>query len=398
MAGTQIGSFTNFPQGFANGLSIRGMPLLQMQPGQTFFVGNGPVLNPNQKAGSDGNRGTFLDPFSTLNYAINTACVQGRGDIVFVLPGHKEDVPDATTLVMGCAGVAVIGLGAGSLRPQLSLTTASTATVPVRSSNMGIQNVLFLGNVADITTCFTAARASSANSTISTTTLTTVGAVTGTFYPGMSLMGTNVKAGTIILSQLTGVTGGIGTYQVNISQTVTATTITGGPHDFCMDNCEFRDLTATLNIATVFSDSGTTNSVSGLTMNACKISSLGALGTTTAIILTASHDRVSITNNFGNWGIVNDTAAMLATGANSITNFQFGGNRLYRPNTSSTGGSFISTSGGSFTGHCYDNYMYQLDATAGIWIPTGTGLAFSNNFSPITGAADKSGLINPAAV
>jgi hypothetical protein len=43
--------------------------------------------------------------------------------------------------------------------------------------------------------------------------------------------------------------------------------------------------------------------------------------------------------------------------------------------------------------------MYQVDASSGIWIATGhgTALAFSNNFSPITGAADKSGLINPAA-
>jgi hypothetical protein len=44
--------------------------------------------------------------------------------------------------------------------------------------------------------------------------------------------------------------------------------------------------------------------------------------------------------------------------------------------------------------------MYQLDNTAGIWIATGTGGAFgfSNNYSPITGAVDKSALINPAAV
>ena len=103
-------------------------------------------------------------------------------------------------------------------------------------------------------------------------------------------------------------------------------------------------------------------------------------------------------NNYGNWAAVNDTPAMLAGGANNLTNFEFGENVLYRPNTSSNGGSFIASSSTACTGHCYDNYLYQLDATAGIWIPTGTKLGFSQNFSPITGAADKSGLVNPAAV
>jgi hypothetical protein len=88
---------------------------------------------------------------------------------------------------------------------------------------------------------------------------------------------------------------------------------------------------------------------------------------------------------------------MVAAGANSQTNFEFGRNVLNKPNLNSTTGSFISTSATAWTGHCYDNYMWQLDGSAGIWIDTGTKLAFSNNFSPITGAADKSGLINPAA-
>ena len=57
--GTNLGASTNFPQGFAYGLSVRGMPLLQMQPGQVFFVGNSMILNPNQRAGSDSNRGTL---------------------------------------------------------------------------------------------------------------------------------------------------------------------------------------------------------------------------------------------------------------------------------------------------------------------------------------------------
>jgi len=96
--------------------------------------------------------------------------------------------------------------------------------------------------------------------------------------------------------------------------------------------------------------------------------------------------------------VLNDTAAMLATAATSITNFEFARNSINRPNTSTTSGLAISTSGTAWTGQCYDNRIWGLDATAQIWIDTGTKLAFNQNFCPITGAADKSGLINPAAV
>jgi hypothetical protein len=55
-------------------------------------------------------------------------------------------------------------------------------------------------------------------------TVTAVGS--GTVVPGGILSGTGVQANTQIIAQLTGTTGGIGTYSVNIPQTVASTTIT----------------------------------------------------------------------------------------------------------------------------------------------------------------------------
>ncbi len=69
-----------------------------------------------------------------------------------------------------------------------------------------------------------------------------------------------------------------------------------------------------------------------------------------------------------------------------------------RPNTSTTLPVGVSAVGTAWTGHCYDNYFWSLNSGTGIWISTGTKLGFTNNYSPITGAADKSALINPAAV
>lgn len=323
-------TITNFPNGFANGLSVRGMPLLQMQPGQVFWLNNSTVLKPGQHAGSDNSRGTYLDPFATLAHALSMTTAS-RGDIIFVGPGHAETISSATVASLNVAGVAIVGLGMGSLRPTFTYTTATTANIPVTAANVSIQNCLFVANFAAIASFFTA---------------------TGTTTP----------------------------------------------KDFCIDMCEFRDTSSSLNALTVVTGNATANSMDGLTFTRNRISSRGTTAATTAIVLAAAADRVTIKGNYGNYAILNDTACLLATGAANVTNLDLGGNVFYKPNTSSTGGSFVSTSGTAWTGQAYDNYFYQLDATAGIWIATGTGIGFSQNFSPITGAADKSGLINPAAV
>ena len=145
---------TNFPQGFANGLSIRNMPLLQMQPGQIFWVGNSTVLRPDQRAGSDGNRGTSLDPFATLDFAVSQ-CLAGRGDAIFVMPGHAETFSAASALALDVAGVAVIGLGSGSLRPTFTCDTVNTTPIVVSADNVSVQNCLFIANFLSIAACFT---------------------------------------------------------------------------------------------------------------------------------------------------------------------------------------------------------------------------------------------------
>jgi len=62
---------------------------------------------------------------------------------------------------------------------------------------------------------------------IATTTMTVTAITSGPIYPGMTITGTGVTAGTRIVSQTTGTDGSTGTYVVSISQTVASTTITG---------------------------------------------------------------------------------------------------------------------------------------------------------------------------
>ena len=389
--------FTNFPQGFAGGLSVRGMPLLQAQTGQVFWVNNSIVLNPGQRAGSDGNRGTFLDPFATLQMALNT-CVDGRGDIVMVGAGHAETLSTATQLALNAGGVAVIGLGAGANRPTFTFTAAA-ATIGVGSAMMSVQNCLFIGNFLSITSAFTAISASFTGSiTGNVLSITTLGA--GTVAIGAALMGTGIPQGTMIVNQLTGTALGVGTYTVSNSTTFASGSITTGPQDLAIDNCEFRDLSGILGFLSCVVGNSTTNALSGFQFTNNKIWSQSTVSPTCAIIMTSACDRVSIRDNTSVSPVTATTQgpALLATGANSLTNFDCGRNRFVRPNTSTTLPVGISTSGTAWTGHCYDNYFWSLNSGTGIWINTGTKLGFTNNYSPITGAADKSALINPVAV
>jgi hypothetical protein len=140
-------SISNFPNGFAAGVSIRGVPLALTHTGKTFYVNNatGQGRNPG-----NGNKGTLDSPLATIDNAVGR-CVANRGDIIFVGPGHVETVTAAGGLDLDVAGIAVIGLGSGSLRPQVNFTTVVGADMDIDAANITIANMLFTGGVDALT-------------------------------------------------------------------------------------------------------------------------------------------------------------------------------------------------------------------------------------------------------
>lgn len=133
---------SNFPNGFANGITIRGVPLLTAHPGNVFWVDSG--------AGSNGNKGTFDRPFSTIDYAVGR-CTANNGDIIMVKPGHTETVIAAAGLDLDVAGIAIVGLGSGSDRPTVNFTTATGADMDVDAANITVYNILFTGGIDALT-------------------------------------------------------------------------------------------------------------------------------------------------------------------------------------------------------------------------------------------------------
>lgn len=138
---------SNFPKGFAHGVTIRGLPLQVAHPGKVFWVNNSSVLPEGGIGGSNGNDGTYLRPFSTLDYAIGR-CTASRGDVIMVMPGHIEAVT-ATSIAMDVAGVAIVGLGEGDNRPLFNFG-ATTSNIIVSAANMSLKNVVLKATIDSV--------------------------------------------------------------------------------------------------------------------------------------------------------------------------------------------------------------------------------------------------------
>jgi len=116
---------------------------LQDHPGEIFFVNS--VTGTNSAS-----RGKSPDTaLATIDYAVGL-CTANQGDTIYVMPGHAEAVVAANGIDVDVAGVSVIGLGRGTLKPTVTLGTATTATVRVAAANVLIRNIRFVSNINDL--------------------------------------------------------------------------------------------------------------------------------------------------------------------------------------------------------------------------------------------------------
>jgi len=134
-------ALTNFP----DGVSSFGMPV----------VGQGVPIARAYKFvcstyGSNGNDGTLETPYATIDYAIGK-CTASRGDTIVVMPGHTETVTAAAGIALDVAGVNIIGIGEGSIRPTVNFTTAVGASFAVTAANCVVRNILFTGGIDALT-------------------------------------------------------------------------------------------------------------------------------------------------------------------------------------------------------------------------------------------------------
>lgn len=139
---------SNFPNGFANGMLLKGVPQEVPHPGKVLWVNSTTVLPDLGKGSSDGNDGTYLRPLATIDAAV-AKCKANRGDVIYVMPGHVETIGAASALDLDVAGVRLIGLGHGSKQARCDFTAAA-GTVAVGADDVIIENINFHANVDSV--------------------------------------------------------------------------------------------------------------------------------------------------------------------------------------------------------------------------------------------------------
>ena len=98
---------------FADGIIIRGMPLLTLYPGDVYWVDSN---------GGGGSKGTFANPVLTVA-AAHALVTTDNGDIICCKPGHAESF--TSTVNFSKSGFSIIGLGFGFNRPTFTNAMAA---------------------------------------------------------------------------------------------------------------------------------------------------------------------------------------------------------------------------------------------------------------------------------
>ena len=145
--GTHTAIFSRKQAG--GGFSVENMDI---STGARFYVGS-TVTAAADNLGAGHSPDT---PCATIDYAIGL-CTASQGDIIYVMPGHIENVIAATGINCDVAGISIIGLGHGNMLPTISFTAAA-GSVTVSQANVTIKNIRFVANFeTGVTTGFTIA-------------------------------------------------------------------------------------------------------------------------------------------------------------------------------------------------------------------------------------------------
>lgn len=92
------------------------------------------------------------EPFASLDYAVGRCAISpaaaSTGCTIYLMPGHAETLTAANAVDIDVAGVSVIGLGTGNLRPTFTMATNAAAEINVDAANFYLANIIIVDNIA----------------------------------------------------------------------------------------------------------------------------------------------------------------------------------------------------------------------------------------------------------
>ncbi len=136
---------SSFPHGFANGITVREIPIILTQGA------NGNVFWVDSVHGSNGNKGTFKLPFATLAFAI-TQCTANHEDKIILAEGHAEDIVAAAGIALNIAGVSIYFMGQGASKAAITFKTLTTATMTITADGVTLVNPKFVSGLDAVAT------------------------------------------------------------------------------------------------------------------------------------------------------------------------------------------------------------------------------------------------------
>lgn len=261
------------------------------------------------------------DTFGRLRYfttlAAAVAAAQANRDTIYVMPGHTETISSATALTLALAGIQVVGVGTGSLRPAFTLDTATTTTINITAANIRFENCVFIANFAAIVSLFTL---------------------------------TAAKDFTLVNCEFRD-TSGI----LNFVNIVTTDTTSNDADGLKIVGCKRFGL--------------------GATTNTTIVNMLGSNDRVTIGTMVNGED-----NYWAHLAVTGGGLMIIATGK-IVTNAVIRKNACnFLGATGLTTGMLITTNGTTNSGIVGDNYDQNLDATTEILVTAGSGFVFFNNF------------------
>lgn len=84
-------------------------------------------------------------PLATIDFAIGLATAN-NGDIIYAMPGHAETLTAAAGIDFDVAGLSLIGLGRGTDRPTITLSTIDSVDIDIAAANTYIENIVFVND------------------------------------------------------------------------------------------------------------------------------------------------------------------------------------------------------------------------------------------------------------
>lgn len=110
--------------------------------GKTFYV--------DSNVTKEGNGTSWVKAKDTLDEAV-ALCEADRGDFIYVAQGHAETVNEADEIDLDVAGITVIGVGNGNLRPTFTYTVAAGEIV-IGAANVAVHNIRCVTSVTAVLT------------------------------------------------------------------------------------------------------------------------------------------------------------------------------------------------------------------------------------------------------